>query len=370
LQAQTLSLSALLRSADGLDYSQSQTTHIADLKITPDTITLHLTGPCAETDGERAVVKADLWLEVFGQAWRLAPDVAQLAQQPLAAQTPVSRVIVRALADQLVRWEAAQPAAIAGDAPALKAMRAAARRARAGLGLFEPFVKKKVIKSLRVRLKQAEKMLGAVRDWDVLLIAAQAELGEAAFIEQWRGERVTALQDAERWLASAEAGELRAAWEAILAEPPIRAKYDTPLVDNAEFILLTPVETLRTLAAALNVADLETYHALRRVGIKRVRFALEFLAPALGPQADEVLKEIVKAQDRLGFLNDACVMREKLIHWLAQHPEDEVARQYASACEAAIQTHLRKFARDWAAVQPDILTGKLRALLWPRPAIG
>ncbi|MGQ0604121.1 MAG: CHAD domain-containing protein [Anaerolineales bacterium] len=373
LQAQTLALSAIVRIADGLDYSQSQTTRVEDMTVGTETILLRLsgphTGPHTASDGERAIEKADLWAEVFGHDWRLAPDVASLAQRPLTGQSPMSHVVLRALADQLTRWNGATAGARAGEVAAIKALRAAARRARAAVELFQPFIKKPIHKSLRRHFKNAEDALAEVRDWDVLLDGALAHLSEAAFIDHWRTERLRALAEAVAWLESA-AAQSAAGWEAALIDDSLRRKYDTPLAANAELILLAPIETLNDLAAALDVAHVETYHKLRRMGIKRCRFALEFLSPALGPQAEAVLKEIVKAQDRLGNLNDACVARERMVQWLADHPDDEAARQYALTCDIAIQNHLRKFPKDWEPVKPDVLREKLRGLvsvIVPRP---
>jgi len=123
-----------------------------------------------------------------------------------------------------------------------------------------------------------------------------------------------------------------------------------------------PLKVLRTQAAALDRHDLRTYHDLRRLGVKRCRFALEFFLPALDERAAQVLKEIVRAQDRLGYLNDSCVALEKLNAWLALHDDDE-ARAYRHLCEAAIRKHLHKFPKDWEPVTPERLSEKLAALL-------
>jgi CHAD domain-containing protein len=362
-RAQTLALSALVRIADGLDYSQSQSTRLEAVAVGPRVIGFRVSGPHAGSDAARAIEKADLWAEVFGQAWRLAPEVRSLAQAPLGARSPMSVVIQRALADQLIRWQAAGPGARAGDVAAIKALRAAARRARAALELFQPHFRKAIYATLRPQFKRAEAMLGRVRDWDVLLDGAEAELAEADFIAHWRAERTRALAEAEAWLDSAEAATMLAAWEAALAADSFRPKRDTPLAANAESVVQARLAVVTELAASLSTADLETYHRLRRVGVKRLRFALEFLAPALGAGAEALIKDIVKAQDRLGYLNDACVARDRVVHWLSEHPEDEVARQYALTCDVAIATHVRGFPRDWAAVAPEVMAAKVRALL-------
>lgn len=373
-QAQTLALAALVRIADGLDYSQTQTTCIDGLTLNGQTLALTLSGPHAESDGARAVEdKADVWQAVFGHTWAVTEqplDVAALAQTPLAAQSLTSEVVWRALADQLQRWQATEPAARAGEPLGIKNIRAAARRARAALELFRPFLKKKSYKPARQLLKAAEEALGPRRDWDVLLEHAEKEVrGQSwQFIEDWKKEREAAQVDSARWLASAEMRNLSAALTGLLSERPARGKRNLPLAANAEFLLLSPLAELRALAEELQLEDLDTYHRLRRVGVKRVRFMLEFLSPALGEPAQAVLKDLIKVQDRLGKLNDVCVARAGAQDWLDTHPnaDDEArdqTRRYILSCERDIRKHLGKFPAEWQAVAPEVLERRLRELL-------
>ncbi len=367
-RAQTLALSALLRIADGLDYSQSQTTRVEAVRVEADTYTLTLSGPYAEGDGARAVEKADLWAEVLGGAWVVAPPIRTItvvAQTALTASTPLATVAVRALAEQLTRWEAATAEACAGAPPAIKAVRAAARRGRAALEMFRPALKKKRARRLRAHFKAAEDALAAVRDWDVLIAAADevALMEDWPFLADWRAQRQTALSAAARWLDGDEAAALRADWADFVTDPPAKRKGDARLGEAAAALFSERVEQLREQAADLDPANLESYHALRRLAVKRVRFLVEFLLPALGEPGEALLRQLVKLQDRLGYLNDACVGRARLAAWLAQHPDDDSARRYDLSCQAEIQKHLRKFGKDWEAVQPDALTQKAAALL-------
>jgi CHAD domain-containing protein len=366
-QQQTLAISALVRIADGLDYSQSQTTRLEAVEISGETIALRVSGPYAELDGERALAKADLWMEAFGQTWALAApplDVAALAQRPLTPDSPITAVALRALADQLSRWQAAEPEARAGAPLGIKNVRAAARRARAALDLFAPYFKKKAIKPLRRQLKQAEDALGPTRDWDVLIEAAQEAAGEErwAFLEKWKTEREAAHAQAVAWLGSAQVDELRTALTGFLAAPPVRAKREVTLVAGAQAVMAGPLKVLRDQAANLDPHELETYHALRRRGVKRCRFVLEFFEPAFGEPAQALLKDMIKVQDRLGYLNDRCVALDKLDAWLAEH-DDEEARRYRRLCEAEVKKHLRKFSKDWEPVTAKRLSERFAALL-------
>ncbi|MBC8075669.1 MAG: HD domain-containing protein, partial [Chloroflexales bacterium] len=65
-RARTLQLAAMLRVADGLDYSQTQTTRIVRASVANSQLHLQLSGAHALADAARAHAKADLWQQVFG----------------------------------------------------------------------------------------------------------------------------------------------------------------------------------------------------------------------------------------------------------------------------------------------------------------
>jgi len=65
LRPTALTLSALVRIADGLDYSQSQTTQIVDYEVSEDEVIIYITGPYLRYDGDRAEEKSDLWHTIF-----------------------------------------------------------------------------------------------------------------------------------------------------------------------------------------------------------------------------------------------------------------------------------------------------------------
>lgn len=64
-------LAALLRIADGLDYSHSHATTIRDINIKPKGVTITVRGPYADVDAARADGKADLWRDVIGIGMRV-----------------------------------------------------------------------------------------------------------------------------------------------------------------------------------------------------------------------------------------------------------------------------------------------------------
>lgn len=83
LRRDALALSALLRVADGLDNSQTQSTQITDVQMTADEVLILVDGPNAQTDAEQAQKKADMWAQVFPVRARIT-RVSQEAPAPAA----------------------------------------------------------------------------------------------------------------------------------------------------------------------------------------------------------------------------------------------------------------------------------------------
>ncbi|MCU0494201.1 MAG: CHAD domain-containing protein, partial [Chloroflexaceae bacterium] len=94
-QETALWLAALVRVADGLDYSESQTTGLVGVEPTEHGLALHLSGPHAASDGARAVAKADLWHKVSGQELHCvvvdAPAVTDGASEETQSETTAER---------------------------------------------------------------------------------------------------------------------------------------------------------------------------------------------------------------------------------------------------------------------------------------
>ena len=64
--------------------------------------------------------------------------------------------------------------------------------------------------------------------------------------------------------------------------------------------------SVQAFAPLLDGAPISVLHALR-IECKRLRYTLEFFRELLGPEAEDVIVEVVTLQDHLGNLNDADV---------------------------------------------------------------
>ena len=82
----------------------------------------------------------------------------------------------------------------------------------------------------------------------------------------------------------------------------------TPLRPNAALIVLARLDELRSFApAALEPKAAEAQHEMR-IAAKRLRYALEVLAPCFGPEAEATRDAAKRLQAVLGEIHDCDVM--------------------------------------------------------------
>jgi len=264
--------------------------------------------------------KADRGYRLFGQ---IPATPFRAVPIPLTAtDTPVEafRNIALACLDHLQRNHAG---AINSDDPEyIHQMRVAVRRLRAALRLFAPLLPEGFAAQLLPALQDLMTMLGAARDYDVLL----AEIAEpvlhalpdeprlAALVGVITERRFAIRRDALQRLSAPHYGEVVLQTLATLhglsskvgaGETAPETLIEPPsLLDFAEAQLRRLRKKTLALAAQAGVDAPETLHALR-IGIKRLRYALEFFAPlAAKKPMQRLLAHLTELQDALGQIND------------------------------------------------------------------
>jgi adenylate cyclase len=191
-------------------------------------------------------------------------------------------------------------------------MRVATRRLRAALRLFAPVLPETLAEPLRAPLFTLMQLLGRARDFDVLLTeivnpvlaALPNEPRLPALASDITNRCYAARAQAIAMLAAPDYGRvLLTALESLHARP---ADGQT-LVTLSSFAcrrLQRLRRKMRRLALAANIDDPASLHALR-IGVKRLRYALEFFSPLAAEAASRrVLKQLASVQDTLGQLND------------------------------------------------------------------
>lgn len=194
-------------------------------------------------------------------------------------------------------------------------MRVATRRLRAALRLFKPLLPPELEAALLPPLRERMALLGAARDMDVLLgeIAApvmNSLAGEprlAALVGVITERRHRLRQAAMHDLRGPHFGQFVLLAGDLLHRPP----FDPPPPAGTESLAAFADERIRKLrkkvlrlAEAAHTDDPASLHALR-IGIKRLRYALEFFAPlAPGKSLANKLDRLAALQDTLGQIND------------------------------------------------------------------
>ena len=213
------------------------------------------------------------------------------------------------------------PGAIASDDPEyIHQMRVATRRLRAALRLFRPLLPADLAGALTEPLRELMDVLGQARDYDVLL----AEIAEpvlqalpdeprlAALVGIITERRFDRRHTAVAFLRSPRFGSLvlqvlatlHAHGESLKVGDGRTAQAAPTLAAFADKHLRRLRKKVVRLAAAARIDNPPSLHALR-IGIKRLRYALEFFAPLAAPQAmRRVLGRLAGLQETLGQIND------------------------------------------------------------------
>jgi CHAD domain-containing protein len=252
-----------------------------------------------------------------------------------------------------------------GDDPEpVHQLRVATRRAAAALRLFGPCLDRGVRRKLRRVARRIRRAAAEARDADV-----QRQLAmERATLLQGPGEAV--MRDLAEWLGR-RGRRARRSIRAVTERYPskrlrrLRRRVlaglgPVPATDPAggspprlgEFA----AERLARRATAVEEASradlriVENLHALRLEG-KRLRYEMESVAVALGPDVQEACGRLKALQDRLGAINDVAGLRASLERRLARAAWSDVRRGAANrlsmelAREQAERTDA--FLREW-----------------------
>ncbi len=263
------------------------------------------------------------------------------------------------LARMLAREEGTR---LGKDPEELHAMRVATRRQRAAWRVFGEAFDSHRTERHRRRLKEVAADLGAVRDLDVLIAAAELYQGglagpEArAFDALMRGWRVR--RDAARIVLTKEldSGKYRK-WideyveflqtegmgvRAVGPVEPHRVR------DSMPSRIWAAYEVVRAYEPVMRWADVTTLHDLR-IAAKWLRYTLEFAREALGRESGPVIEKVVALQDHLGWLHDADVAAGLARQFLLEN-----AGKLSEAESAAIGRYLVDRERELARLRRTV----------------
>jgi CHAD domain-containing protein len=270
-----------------------------------------------------------------------------------------------------------------GDADGVHDLRVAIRKIRAALSVLdETVLTNGALDKDDARLSRLFSALGEVRDHDVLVervtrTAKRRRLDEKTTAKLLRDLDRRGKQASKELRRLMRAHDPRSLFDKLRHRAARALRKAVPHGDDhrmlvrhfAGSVLLRRYETV--LAYELVVpAPIDVLHRLR-VAIKKLRYAVDFFAEALGPRAARLDRTLQTAQDQLGDLHDHDVERAMLAAALGKraskghdtkaleklrHAEDEEAARLLAA-----------FAKTWKAIADgsiaDALTASAGALL-------
>ena len=218
------------------------------------------------------------------------------------------------------------------DAEELHAMRVATRRQRAAWRVFGGSFRPGRTKRYRTGLREIASRLGAVRDLDVLIEAADFYRADLPVAEQralepllsdWREHRddarVLLIRELDsdgyrRWVDDYR-DFVRTEGAAVM---PVGPTQPHRVRDTTASRVWSAYEQVRGYEPVLRWADVETLHELRIAG-KWLRYTLEFVREALGDDAAPLIARVTALQDHLGLMNDADVAASMARTFLVEH---------------------------------------------------
>jgi CHAD domain-containing protein len=282
---------------------------------------------------------------------------AEPLRAALRVSSRTSDFAAAALRRLLDEWQAQEPAARLGEDPeALHALRVTGRRMDSVLSLFCDHLPAALVKS-RPKLKSLLDCMGAVRDADIRLEGLHA-FGQS-LTEEDRGALAPLLRYLEAEREEAQSRMLRALdakptrhWlermPARLARPTRAAM--SPFPRSAKALLVVPdliryrYRKLRKCARRLSSeSSMSEYHTVR-VRTKKLRYALEAIAPTYAQPANEMVAALLELQGRLGTQHDCEVIGEYLTR-LAAHPPATISSRALFLMGRLTEMHARKSKR-------------------------
>ncbi len=246
-----------------------------------------------------------------------------LAAPPVGANPSAGELIQAALvasAASLIDHIAA--VVLDEDLEGVHQARVGIRRLRSDLKTAQPLLHFKPVRPVRRELDWLMDQLGEVRDLDVLLARLRSDSRALDPVDRVGADavRAQALEDRteayERLLTALRTPRCAALLEEtahLAAAPPFKTRNaGRPAAEVLPRLVRGPIKELRReVRKQGRHPDDEGLHRIR-ISVKRVRYAAELTAPAVGRKARRAARRLAHVQSVLGDHNDACVAGARL----------------------------------------------------------
>jgi CHAD domain-containing protein len=304
-----------------------------------------------------------------------------------APEDPASSFFFTAIERNLEILRTMGPRVPDGDDPEIiHDVRVAIRRIRACISLRTPDAAQKRASAIDRKLRGLFRMLGEVRDLDVLLASVYTyskRLGIrrakefVAFVNDCEIRRSKALS---RVISAFSPPAFEASLGAFSELPVMYRESGEPAFRAVPALLDAPVLIAGTYRALLAFDPMlktgatpdETYHAARRAA-KRHRYSIEFFSGMLGPGAERCHGTVKALQDHLGSMNDTFSAIRRVMSFLSrsmaaggdgQYPGDHPPGPEVTRYLALRQTESRRLAAGFTHVWKRVSSPTFRRTLF------
>jgi CHAD domain-containing protein len=276
----------------------------------------------------------------------LAAPVEQRRDAGTGESVELLREMLRRQHEALVEYE---PVVRVGDDPeGVHKMRVAVRRLRSVLRTAKPILDARAVDDVRRELDWLGRLLGAVRDAEVLSAALKADIARlnggdamraAGLLDPLQHERSTARARLLAALDDPRYASLLAALRSIANDPPVvdtRRPLDKLAAKDLRRIRRQRSKHLRR----LNDGQLHK----QRIRVKRARYAAELVEPSTGKKAARFVEAAKEVQDVLGAHQDGVVASRRLRELARKSPSRGAALVAGRLLEQ--QERRKRVARD------------------------
>ena len=227
------------------------------------------------------------------------------------------------------------------DIEELHDMRVATRRMRTAFDIFSPAFPAKVMQHQLRGLQKIGRVLGKVRDLDVLLEKAvcyrdKSDVNEQAWIQplldDWNNTIERKRLKMAKHLRSEAYQNFKYNFNLFLQVP--ETIDNQPISDNGTYsrvrdvvpvLVYSRYAAVRAYEAILTSASINQLHALR-IEFKKFRYTLEYFREILGDGINKAISELKHLQDHLGELHDADVACQLVIDFMQEWDKNQLQR--------------------------------------------
>jgi CHAD domain-containing protein len=290
----------------------------------------------------------------------------------LDAQTPIDKASRRSLEPRLTIVAQCLPLAAhlaEHDIEHVHRLRVATRRATAAVKLYRDCLPDRSARWMKKRLKKIRRAAGDARDLDVLAVRLAEEYGDRVrpLVELIGTER-TAVQPAILKIAERCRREDSFIRKTSKLHDGIHPPKDAGDSDESNVFGKWASEQLGNLADEFLSAmpgessDVAALHQFR-IRAKALRYAIELVAPAFGPELREDLYPMVEElQERLGRLQDHVTAKQRFEKWAETNKDDRcgtLLRELAEAEAGRVTLEKEEFHNWWC----EDRVGRVRSVL-------